>query len=347
MPAHDPLCQCRSWAHRTRGIAPYAASARHAGRPARPSGRSRTARRGARPSIRGSASARCGASASPPGRRRRTARSRCRGCRRAPRARRPTGVESTGTSHASASSTASPNPSRSDGREHRVGGVDPQRHLRRLDAPERQQLDVAGDRARAVVALLGPARVGGEQEVGAVRAQAELRAGLGARDRREAAPCRRRRGAPRSASGSPSAEPARAAAARPRPRGRAAAGRRCVSARERGCDEVGAVERDRVRVRADRERRPRGQPEVGVDDVEALAAVAAAKRRRRARVRGRRSRARTRTARRSSSGIRSQRLAPGRGRSCRAPGSRAMGYMLVTISARIASRAYPGRGRPL
>ncbi len=55
------------------------------------------------------------------------------------------------------------------GHEHGVRGVHVQRHALRLHAAERQQprSDGLGERLRAVVALLGAARVGGEQQVGA------------------------------------------------------------------------------------------------------------------------------------------------------------------------------------
>ncbi len=151
--------------------------------------------------------------------------------------------------------------------EHGVGRVDPQRHLPRLDLPEREQRGVAGDRCRAVMALLGPGRVGGEQQVRAVRIEPERPACLGTRDRaealevdparehraRQAAPCAgwqlcgERLGGGRHEVDEPQARE------RDRPRA--------------GVREVGAVERHQPPAGAGGERREDRQAEVSVDDV--------------------------------------------------------------------------------
>ena len=107
-------------------------------RPARPSGRSSTARRARGLRLRGSVAARWGASAA-----RHAAATNGPQC--APRipssasGATPTGVASTGTSQASASSTASPKPSRSDGTSTALAAFTHRRDLGRGRRPERQQ----------------------------------------------------------------------------------------------------------------------------------------------------------------------------------------------------------------
>ncbi len=74
------------------------------------------------------------------------------------------------------------------GHEHGVGGVDPGRDVGRVDAPEGEQPHAGRVRelGGAVVALLGPGRVGGEEEIGPVGIEAEALARLRARHRAEA-----------------------------------------------------------------------------------------------------------------------------------------------------------------
>ena len=139
----------------------------------------------------------------------------------------PTGVASTGTSQASASSTARPKPSRVGRDEHGVGGVDPVAAPRR--AGRRPSVSSCARRrghlARAVGALPRPRRVGGEEHerpvgVEAQRARAPRRAGSG-RKRSRSTP----HGQHRDARARPGAADVRAAsvARRPRRRGPCAA----------------------------------------------------------------------------------------------------------------------------
>ena len=203
-------------------------------RPARPSGRSRRLGARARPSIRGSSRRRAARArrARPP---RRTARRTRRQCSRAPRGRSPRAWQH-GTSQASASSTASPKPSRSDGTRTALAALTYSGTCLRRPVAEREQRNAAGDRERSVVALLGPARVGREQQVAAVRLEIQGgRAACVARDRAEAVEVDAG-GEHRGARPAPpiSGSPRRGARTRRR-RGRGRAARRSVIARERGC----------------------------------------------------------------------------------------------------------------
>ena len=157
--------------------------------------------------------------------------------RRAPRGWMPTGVASTGTSQASASSTARPKPSRSEGTSTALAALTHSGTRSGVDRAERQQLDAGrdGERERAVVALLrrAPGRRGTAGR--AARVEAEL-----------ARACARGSGRKRSMStpqGSTSARSRGAAAGQfPRerrrtrpPADRSAAARRRSAARVRGC----------------------------------------------------------------------------------------------------------------
>ncbi len=157
--------------------------------------------------------------------------------------------------------------------EHGVGGVDVQRDLRGLDLTEGEQGNCARDRPRTVVALLQPARVGREQQVGAVRVEPERRSRLGASDRAKATDV--------------DADWEHGAPAPDRP-ARDLIGERLrhrrdeVEERQRrerdlartGMREVRAVECHGPDLAPRCQRRPRGQAEVGMDDVESVVAVA-------------------------------------------------------------------------
>ena len=84
------------------------------------------------------------------------------------------------------------------GHQHGVGGVDPQRHARRVDRPEGEQLDVdgAGEGQRAVVTLLRARRVGREQQVRRRRGRGRARRAPAAAGAARSARCRPRREAP-------------------------------------------------------------------------------------------------------------------------------------------------------
>ena len=98
----------------------------------------------------------------------------------------PTGVARTGTSQASASSTASPNPSRSEGTSTALAALTHNGTWLGSTFSSIEQRRVTGDGARAIVALLGAPGVGGEQQVGAARIEPERGASRGPRDRPEA-----------------------------------------------------------------------------------------------------------------------------------------------------------------
>ena len=226
--------------------------------------RSRDPRRAGRP--------RAGAARAPRASgRARTARTACRRRRSSASGWMPTGVASTGTSQASASSTASPKPSRVGGHEHGVGGVDPQRHAlgaRRRRAPAARRPS-PGERERAIVALLAGAR-GRRRTAG--------RAASGPAPARRA-PARGGWDRKRSRSTPHGSTCARARARRPGKfrRERGGDGREQVDQRQHGgggqrvC--AGGARRCRGRS-APRTRagtaseRPGGQAEVGVHDVE-------------------------------------------------------------------------------
>ena len=148
--------------------------------PARPSRRWRTAALGRAPvdpRVRGlevGASARAQT-------RRRTARTASPRRRRSASGAIPTGVASTGTSQASASSVASPNPSRSDGTSTALAALTNSGTRSGSTPPSVSSARVAGDLLRAIEALLGPRRVGREQHVRAVGIEPELGARVGAR----------------------------------------------------------------------------------------------------------------------------------------------------------------------
>ncbi len=218
----------------------------------------------------------------------------------------PTGVASTGTSQASASSTARPKPSRSEGTSTALAALIQSGTRVGLDAAEREQLDVAGAARGAVEALLGPRGVGGEEQVGRVAREPEL----GAR-------------APRARSGGSARGRRRTGSTCARRAARGPAARRAsaaetvaseVDARQRGAGEqararvaqVGAVERQRACARAHGQRGPGGQPEVRVDHVEALRARSGGAARGAA-ARARAGRAGTRSSSTSTSSQRAQR----------------------------------------
>ena len=220
--------------------------------------------------------------------------------------------------------------------QHRVGGVDPVRHLVGRHAAQRQQRHVAGRLPRAVEPLQRARRVVREEQVRAGRVEAEARARLRARDRAG------------SARGDPDREHGDAAAV-PAP------GRLRLNARETAAGSAVNGSAARVTRRERRTNRslpcsvtttgPRraasagqgGEAEVGVHDVEALAARSRRADRRRRPQAARAGRAGTRTPRprRRRAGA-----APRPGRATKIPrcGAAAVGHMLVTTSARTAER---------
>ena len=163
----------------------------------------------ARPSTRGSGARRCGSRAM-------RQRASSNGAHSAPSTSSrasgwmPTGVASTGTSQASASSTASPKPSRSEGTRTALAALIHRGTLDGVDAAQREQLDLdrARERERAVVALLRAGGVGCEQQVRPRGVEAQLGARLRSWQRAEAleihaagqhlrpAPCRAARQSP-------------------------------------------------------------------------------------------------------------------------------------------------------
>ena len=90
----------------------------------------------------------------------------------------PTGVASTGTSHASASSTASPKPSRSDGTSTALAALTHSGTSSGCTSPSVSSGTSPATAARAVEALLRARRVGGEQQAGRVGVEPEPRARL-------------------------------------------------------------------------------------------------------------------------------------------------------------------------
>ena len=208
----------------------------------------------------------------------------------------PTGVASTGTSQASASSTARPNPSRSDRDEHGVGRVDPKRHERRVDAAERTQLDAraARERKRPVVALLPTRGARGEQHEASLVRRGRAAPGRACGESGESARGPHRRAAPGRGAARTGPGARRPAAPMRRRRCPSAGSPSAVSARVRGTREVAAVDGQRAHARSHGERRPGAEAEVGVDDVESLRPLGAgADRARRAPAHAFRARSRT------------------------------------------------------
>ena len=254
--------------------------------------------------------------------------------RRAPRARSPTGVAEHRHVARQRLEHREPEPLALGGHQHRVGGVDPQRHLRR---DRRRRAPAAARRRRppargrsASRGGLGRPGTAGRGRRGRARARARASARAIGRKRSVSTP----QGSTAAAARRPARDLARAAARTPPPT-------RSMSAQRRERDRAasgGGRGRCRgasppARGPAAAERRPRGQAEVGVDDVEAR--------------RGER--------RRSSRGARDTRRAAGREREhldvdvaergaapatwsrtkLPSAGRSRVGYMLVTISARI------------
>jgi hypothetical protein len=116
----------------------------------------------------------------------------------------------------------------------------------------------------------------GEEQRGLLRVEAEVRAGLGARDRAEAlqVDAHRQDG---DAAGGPGSREVAAELARDGHRQRREREGRLRDPARAGVEEVVAVERHDDRPEAGGERGPGDEPEVRVDDVEAPAAVAAPK----------------------------------------------------------------------
>ena len=192
----------------------------------------------------------------------------------------PTGVPNAGTPHASASITDRPKPSSCDGTSTAFAALIQYGTSVRRDGPQREQRHVPGRLARAVEPLERARRVVREQQVRALRVEAEPRARLGARDRPEALQ--------RDADGQHRDAP-------PHARARQVAAER---ARDRGGE------------RAERQRRPRHAPGAAHEEI-----VAVQRHRRRARAapparaarRARSARGRRRTARRHACGAGSSR----------------------------------------
>ena len=237
----------------------------------------------------------------------------------------PTGVASTGTSQASASSTASPKPSRSEGTSTALAALT---HSGTSAGCDACRASAAPRRPRPARArswrFSGRAGSAGNSRYGPLRVEAEGAPGLRARDRPEAphvdAAGEHRAGRRRTAHPGTVRSSGSDTAATRSSSGSAAS----VIARERGCARSVPC-RVTARVAAvSRERRPGRQPEMRVHDVEAVAAVAPPQgARRRGRTRPRRP-ARTRTARARRPGSATA-PRPGRARSCRAPGAPASG----------------------
>jgi hypothetical protein len=158
-----------------------------------------------------------------------------------------------------------------------VGGVDVERHLEGMNAPERQESRVAGDLLRAVEALARARRVGREEQAGLVGRQAQALARLGARDRGEAIEVDAARQHGHAAAAAGAGHLARELGADRRHEVDERQRRARDPARARVA-QVGAVEGHDVLRARQRERGPRGEAEVGVDDVEALVAIPAAQR---------------------------------------------------------------------
>ncbi len=249
----------------------------------------------------------------------------------------PTGVASTGTSQASASSAARPNPSRSDGTTTALAALTQSGTRSGSTSPQRQQLDVAGQRLGAgrSASRGAPGRPGtaGSGRPGQARARRGRRHGGSARS----GPCRRRTAAPAmSCLDGPARDRPRERLRDASRRGRTRAAPASVIARERGWRQVGAVQRHRAcrAPAAPARARPSARSARG----RCRTSAAAKPRRscaRRARVRGRlppganaNSSSSTSAILRSASTWSRTKL-PSAGRS-------ALGYMFVTTSARIA-----------
>ena len=87
----------------------------------------------------------------------------------------PTGVESTGTSQARASTAASPKPSLSELTSTAAAALIRSQTVSGAAPPEGQQLclDRVGDRERPIVALDRSGRVGGKEQIAAAGVEAE------------------------------------------------------------------------------------------------------------------------------------------------------------------------------
>ena len=160
-----------------------------------------------------------------------------------------------------------PEPLGLGGHDHRVGRVDPERHLGGRDAAHGQQRRPGGGLLRAVEALQGPRRVVREEQVAPAGVEPEALPCLCARDRAEALevdPHREHRHAPRGArAGQLAAELARDGGGERRQRQDRP--REAVRAR---VEQVVAVERHDHGPESRGDRRPRREAEVRVDDVE-------------------------------------------------------------------------------
>jgi hypothetical protein len=150
--------------------------------------------------------------------------------------------------------------------EHRVGGVDPVRHLGGVGVPEREQRHVARRLPRAVEPLERARRIVREEQVRARGIEAEPLACLRPRDRAEALerdPDRQDRDAPLRA------RAREVGAERARDRGRQRRERKRRACHEPGAtyEQVVAMQRHDDRPAPRGERRQRREAEVRVDDV--------------------------------------------------------------------------------
>ena len=230
--------------------------------------RGREALRAGPPRHPGSAPCRCGCSASRQGSSANGAHS-VPGTSRSASGWTPTGVASTGTSQASASSTARPKPSCSDGTRTALtafthsgttsGSIPPSVNS---CAP----LACASGEG-AIVALARAGRVRGEQHVGRPLAQAELRTRVGPRKRAEALDVH--------AAGEHDCTPPRCPRRQLGGEAGGRGGEQVQDRQRRGSGQararvadVGAVDGQRPHPCWHRHRRPRGQAEVRVHDVE-------------------------------------------------------------------------------
>ena len=240
------------------------------------------------------------------------------------------------------------------GHQHGVGRVHPQRHLLGGDAAEgvqaaEPQTGRAASAARAVVALAGARGVGGEQQAGGLRVQAQLgagaRAGIGwkrSMSTPHGSTCARRR-----------ARRARAARARApgwgRRSGPSAGSTARVARRVRGWRTSVPCTVSPLHSRARRERRPRGEAEVGVHDIQAPVRVSSPA------VMAVQPRAASSSARAAGGELVQLDLharaagaarRPGRARSDPARGGAASGSMLDTTSARTTRDGSASAGHP-
>lgn len=158
----------------------------------------------------------------------------------------------------------------------RIGSVNPERNLLRFDSTERQQLGVAagGNRLRAIEALLGPRRVGREEQIAPVGLKPKrgprLLAVEGTKTVGGYTAGKNLNYSPRVArhvSGQVGAGGAEQVN-----KWQSGMGNQSRTA----VAQVGAMQRQSTNFGRHYERRPGGQAEVGVDDVEALLAVLAA-----------------------------------------------------------------------